>query len=125
MEQIPVKNSIQIESPHTDDWLRLFNKENVQFTILDLHADAELVKAIRSQPEWTIDFEEEGEGDMNENWLQCFEEQNVQFAVLSQSQDEELVKTLRRQPGWSVDFEDDEAVIFARCAENGRGNELL
>jgi hypothetical protein len=61
-----------------------------------------------------------GESDMNGNWLERFEEQNVQFVVLNQAQDEELVKALRRQPEWSVDFEDDGAVVFARCAQDGR-----
>jgi hypothetical protein len=48
----------QIEPPDTnDDWLRLFDKEGVQFAILGLHADGELVQAMRSQSGWAVDFE--------------------------------------------------------------------
>lgn len=41
------------------EWLRLFDREDIQFIILDLHADADLVTAIRSQPGWLVDFEDD------------------------------------------------------------------
>jgi hypothetical protein len=42
-----------------DDWLRLFEKEHVQFIILDRQDDAELLKVIHSQPRWIVDFEDD------------------------------------------------------------------
>ena len=40
------------------DWLQMLDEENVQFIILDLQTDAELVEVIRSQPKWIVDFED-------------------------------------------------------------------
>ena len=45
--------------PTPGDWLRLFDEEDVQSIILGLQADAELVEAIRSQPGWIVDFEDD------------------------------------------------------------------
>ncbi|MBN1874601.1 MAG: hypothetical protein JXA33_10260 [Anaerolineae bacterium] len=45
---------------HTpDDWLRLFEEEQVQFIILDQRTDAELLTVIHSQPGWIVDFEDD------------------------------------------------------------------
>jgi hypothetical protein len=56
-----VKQSVQTElaiSPPRE-WLQLLDEENIQLVILDSHLDIELIQAIRSQPEWTVDFEDD------------------------------------------------------------------
>jgi hypothetical protein len=61
MVHTPVKQSVQIElAIHpAHEWLQLFNEENVQLIILDSRLDIELIQAIRSQPEWNVDFEDD------------------------------------------------------------------
>ena len=60
MEQIPAKHPIQAEfTLPPADCLQLFKEENVQFVILDLYDDVELVEAIRLQPNWKVDFEDD------------------------------------------------------------------
>ena len=60
MDRTPVSTSTQIggtiHSP--ENWLQLLDEENVQLVILDAQLDLELVNAIRSQPAWNIDFED-------------------------------------------------------------------
>jgi hypothetical protein len=41
-------------------WLKRFDQENVQFVVLNLRDDDALVKTLRRQPEWSVDFEEDG-----------------------------------------------------------------
>ncbi len=41
-----------------NDWLALFDRQNVRFAILSLLEDNDLVKALRSQPGWVVDFED-------------------------------------------------------------------
>jgi uncharacterized radical SAM superfamily protein len=43
---------------NSHDWLQMLDEENVQFIILDLQSDADLVETIRSQSKWTVDFED-------------------------------------------------------------------
>ena len=61
MDKTPVNTSTQINgmlhSPK--NWLGLFDEENVQLVILDAQLDFELINTIRSQPDWTVDFEDE------------------------------------------------------------------
>ena len=40
------------------DWLALFDRQNVRFVILNLLEDSDLVKLLRSQPGWMVDFED-------------------------------------------------------------------
>ena len=61
MERTPLQQSMQTElTIHpAHEWLQLFDEENVQLVILDSQLDSELVQAIRLQPEWNIDFEDD------------------------------------------------------------------
>lgn len=43
-----------------DIWLRRFDQENVQVIVLSLRDDDDLVKTLRRQPGWLIDFEGDG-----------------------------------------------------------------
>ena len=43
-----------------DIWLRRFDQENVQFVVLNLRNDDDLVETLRRQPEWLVDFEGDG-----------------------------------------------------------------
>ncbi len=43
---------------NSHDWLQMLDEENVQFIILDLQSDADLVEIIRLQSKWTVDFED-------------------------------------------------------------------
>ncbi len=61
MELSPLQQSAHTElticSPH--EWLQLFEEENVQLIVLNSQRDDELVQAIRLQPEWNVDFEDD------------------------------------------------------------------
>ena len=61
MQQASVKHTMDtgltIHPPV--DWLHVFEEENVQLVILDPHLDTELVEVIRSQPEWSVDSEDD------------------------------------------------------------------
>ena len=61
MVRTPLQQSVQTELVvhPTHQWLQLFDEENVQLVILDSHLDIELIQAIRSQPGWNVDFEDD------------------------------------------------------------------
>ena len=61
MVRTPIKQAVQTEFVvhPTHECLQLFDEENVQLVILDSHLDIELIQAIRSQPEWNVDFEDD------------------------------------------------------------------
>jgi len=61
MQQAPVKHTMDTElTIHPPvDWLQVFEEENVQLVILDRNLDSELVDAIRSQSEWSVDSEDD------------------------------------------------------------------
>jgi len=40
------------------DWLELLQRERVQLAILDPRTDRDWVEILRSQPEWTVDFDD-------------------------------------------------------------------
>jgi hypothetical protein len=42
-----------------EDWLGIIEEHSVQFLVLDPHTDSALVGLFRSQPRWTVDFEDE------------------------------------------------------------------
>ncbi|MBN1875075.1 MAG: hypothetical protein JXA33_12655 [Anaerolineae bacterium] len=52
-------HNVQTAGNTIDHWLRLFEKEQVQFIVLNRRDDGELVKAIHSKPEWIVDFEDD------------------------------------------------------------------
>jgi hypothetical protein len=41
-----------------EDWLEMLDEYDVQFLVLDLHTDSELLGLFRSQPGWAVDFED-------------------------------------------------------------------
>ena len=41
-------------------WLKRFDQENVQVVLLNSHDDNDLVKTMRRQPGWLVDFEGNG-----------------------------------------------------------------
>jgi hypothetical protein len=43
-----------------DIWLRRFDQENVQAIVLNLQEDDDLVKILRHQSGWSVDFEDDG-----------------------------------------------------------------
>jgi hypothetical protein len=43
-----------------DIWLSQFDREDVQFVVLDLRDDDALVKTLRCQQEWSVDYEGDG-----------------------------------------------------------------
>jgi hypothetical protein len=42
-----------------EDWLGIIEEHGVQFLVLDPYADGELLRLFQSQPDWTVDFEDE------------------------------------------------------------------
>jgi hypothetical protein len=43
-----------------ENWLKYFEEQNVQFVILSQSQDKKLVKTLRRQPGWSVDFEGDG-----------------------------------------------------------------
>jgi len=41
------------------DWLALFEQEQVEFAVLDRRADSDLIRMLRRQHGWTVDFKDE------------------------------------------------------------------
>ena len=41
-----------------EDWLEMLEEYEVEFLVLDLHTDSELLGLFRSQPGWVVDFED-------------------------------------------------------------------
>ena len=41
-----------------EDWPAVLDEYGVHFLVLDRHDDSDLVKLFRSQPGWTVDFED-------------------------------------------------------------------
>ena len=39
------------------NWLKRFEEQDVQFVVLNQSQDEELVKTLRHQPGWVVDFE--------------------------------------------------------------------
>lgn len=48
------------ETDMNRDRLECFEEQKVQFVVLSQSQDEELVKALRRQPEWSLDFEGDG-----------------------------------------------------------------
>ena len=40
------------------DWLEQLDEAGVEFVIVDPHSDADLLRVLRSQADWTVDFED-------------------------------------------------------------------
>jgi hypothetical protein len=61
MDRTSVKSSDQTGATNhsSENWLQIFDDENVQFIILDAQLDFELVNVTRSHPDWNIDFEDD------------------------------------------------------------------
>jgi len=50
--------STQLNGTH-DDWLSALDVYRVQFIILNIHGEGDVVKFLRSQPGWEVDFEDD------------------------------------------------------------------
>ena len=44
-----------------ENYPQVLDEYGVQFLVLDCHSDADLLEMFRSQPAWTVDFEDEEE----------------------------------------------------------------
>jgi len=49
----------QAERQSAEDWPQVLDEYGVQFLVLNRHDDGDLLKIFRSQPGWTVDFEDE------------------------------------------------------------------
>ena len=56
---MPQDHSAAQQKDADQDWLAVLNAHDVQFLALDRHSDSGLLSLFRSQPGWTIDFEDE------------------------------------------------------------------
>jgi len=56
---MPQDYSITQETGTNEDWPGMLDVYGVQFLILDRHDDTDLLDLFRSQPGWTVDFEDE------------------------------------------------------------------
>ena len=41
------------------NWLTMLDAHHVRFLVLNLHSESDVVRYFRSQPGWTVDFEDE------------------------------------------------------------------
>jgi hypothetical protein len=46
------------ETGRQDNWLALLDSYGVQFLILDIEQDGDLLQSVQSKPGWTIDFQD-------------------------------------------------------------------
>jgi len=51
-------HSVAQETGIYEDWLAVFREYGVQFVTLDRDTDSDLLELLRSQPGWTVDFED-------------------------------------------------------------------
>ena len=51
-------SSVAEETGMNEDWSAMLEEHSVRFLVLDPHSDGNLVKLFRSQPGWTVDFED-------------------------------------------------------------------
>ena len=56
---MPQYEPVARETSAHESWLRLFDDYDVQYVILDLHADSELQRLLQSQSAWSVDFQDE------------------------------------------------------------------
>jgi predicted dithiol-disulfide oxidoreductase (DUF899 family) len=49
-----------MEDDMNENWLQYLEEHNVQFAVLSQDQDEELVKTLRRQPGWSVDFEGDG-----------------------------------------------------------------
>jgi hypothetical protein len=47
------------EGDMNENWLKRFEEHNVQFVVLNQSQDKKLIKTLRRQPGWSVDFEED------------------------------------------------------------------
>ncbi len=52
-------HSIVQEAGVNEDWPGVLDEYGVQFLILDIHSDGDLLKLFQSQPGWKVDFQDE------------------------------------------------------------------
>ena len=52
-------HSIAQETGVNEDWAGVLDEYGVQFLILDIHSDGDLLKLFQSQPGWKVDFQDE------------------------------------------------------------------
>ena len=50
--------SLTQETGVNEDWVQVLDGYGVQFLVLDVHSDSELVELFQSQPGWTVDFQD-------------------------------------------------------------------
>jgi hypothetical protein len=51
-------HSLTQENSVTEDWVEVLDGYGVQFLVLDVHSDSELVELFQSQHRWTVDFQD-------------------------------------------------------------------
>jgi len=51
-------HSLALERSVNEDWVEVLDGYGVQFLILDVHSDRELVELFQSQPRWIVDFQD-------------------------------------------------------------------
>jgi len=56
---VPQGHSVVQQDDVNQDWSAVLDEHGVQFLALDCHSDSGLLSLFRSQPGWTIDFEDE------------------------------------------------------------------
>ena len=56
---MPQDHSAPQQIDVNQDWSAVLDEHGVQFLALDRHSDSSLLSLFRSQPGWTIDFEDE------------------------------------------------------------------
>ncbi len=55
---MPRDQAVAQKTDRYEDWLAILDTYGVQFLILDLQRDDELLRSVRSHPGWTVDFQD-------------------------------------------------------------------
>jgi hypothetical protein len=55
---MPQDQAVTQKAGQYEQWLSVLDRFGVQFLVLDIRHDGELLQAARLHPEWTVDFED-------------------------------------------------------------------
>jgi len=56
--------------------------------------------------------------NISRHWLDIIEDNHITFMVLTPQHDKKLIEQLQSRPDWVVEFATEEALFFARTADN-------
>ena len=55
---MPGDQAARVRAGRHENWLAILEAYGVQYLVLDIHRDRDLLQLVRSRPGWTVDFKE-------------------------------------------------------------------